>query len=229
MFMGHYGVSFALKRWAPRLSLGWLFVGVQLIDWIWAVLVIAGIEQLRIVYWLPASPADFYYMPYTHSIEGALAWAILAGVATLWLFRGSEHQRRAAMVAMGAAVFSHWALDLLVHRRDLGLLGDAYKVGLSFYDHPVAEAGLELVILAAGLLAYTGSTRPRNRGAGAALLWLTALLVAINLLVTFGPRPELTPRSLATFNLAIYALTAGAAAWVDRMRTPTDPVTGAPL
>ena len=29
MFIGHYGVSLAAKRWAPRLSLGWLFLAVQ--------------------------------------------------------------------------------------------------------------------------------------------------------------------------------------------------------
>ena len=32
MFIGHYGVSFAAKRWAPGLSLGWLFLAVQMLD-----------------------------------------------------------------------------------------------------------------------------------------------------------------------------------------------------
>ena len=32
MFIGHYGVSFAVKRFAPRMSLGILFLAVQLLD-----------------------------------------------------------------------------------------------------------------------------------------------------------------------------------------------------
>src|SRR6266545_2828813 len=49
MFIGHYGVSLAAKRWAPRLSLGWLFLAVQALDVLFTLFVFAGIERLRIV------------------------------------------------------------------------------------------------------------------------------------------------------------------------------------
>ena len=49
MFIGHYGVSFAAKRFAPRTSLGVLFLAVQLLDVLFAIFVFAGIEKLRIV------------------------------------------------------------------------------------------------------------------------------------------------------------------------------------
>jgi hypothetical protein len=48
MFIGHYGVSFAAKRFATRTSLGALFLAVQLLD-VLAIFVLAGVEKLRIV------------------------------------------------------------------------------------------------------------------------------------------------------------------------------------
>jgi hypothetical protein len=49
MFIGHYGVSFAAKRFATRTSLGALFLAVQLLDVLLAIFVLAGVEKLRIV------------------------------------------------------------------------------------------------------------------------------------------------------------------------------------
>jgi enoyl-[acyl-carrier-protein] reductase (NADH) len=46
MFMWHYGMWFAVKRCAPRTSLGVFFLAVQLLD-VFAVLVLAGVEKLR--------------------------------------------------------------------------------------------------------------------------------------------------------------------------------------
>ena len=49
MFIGHYGPSFACKAWKPVVPLWVLFVAVQLVDIVWAVLVLLGIEKVRIV------------------------------------------------------------------------------------------------------------------------------------------------------------------------------------
>ena len=48
MFVGHYGVSFAAKPVGKRVSLWVWFIAVQLLDVIWSVLVLTGIEKLRI-------------------------------------------------------------------------------------------------------------------------------------------------------------------------------------
>jgi hypothetical protein len=37
MFLGHYGVGFAGKRAAPRISLGGWFLAVQLVDLLWPI------------------------------------------------------------------------------------------------------------------------------------------------------------------------------------------------
>src|SRR5882724_9023831 len=114
MFVGHYGVSFAAKRSAASVPLWVLFIAVQLLDVAWAPLVLLGVEKVRIVPGITATnPLDLYYMPYTHSLVAAIAWSILA----LLVFKVfSRHDGWSAAAIVGAAVFSHWVLDLLVHR-----------------------------------------------------------------------------------------------------------------
>src|SRR2546425_7438381 len=76
MFVGHYGVSFAAGKSAPSVPLWVLFVAVQLLDFVWAPLVLLGIEKVRIVPGITATnPLDLYYMPYTHSLVAALLWS----------------------------------------------------------------------------------------------------------------------------------------------------------
>ena len=81
MFVGHYGPSFAIKAFRPAIPLWLLFMAVQLVDVVWAVLVLLGIEKVRIVPGITASnPLDLYYMPYTHSLVAAILWSLAASV-----------------------------------------------------------------------------------------------------------------------------------------------------
>src|SRR5437764_3121922 len=119
MFVGHYGVSFAAKRVTPRTSLGTLFLAVQLLDVLFAIFVFAGIEKLRIVPGFTEYNAyDLYYMPYSHSLAGSLAWSAAAGALAWWL----GHPRAAPWIA--AAVFSHFVLDVPMHTPDMPILGN---------------------------------------------------------------------------------------------------------
>ena len=47
MFLGHYGVAFALKRAEPKLSLGTLFLAVQLADLLWGIFLLLGWERVE--------------------------------------------------------------------------------------------------------------------------------------------------------------------------------------
>src|SRR5579864_3886604 len=104
MFVGHYGPAFAGKALKNPVPLWVLFVAVQLLDVFWAVFVILGIEKVRIIPGITrANPLDLYYMPYTHSLDGALIIALAAGVA-YWLLRRADGSFGAAVVS--AAVLS---------------------------------------------------------------------------------------------------------------------------
>src|SRR5918994_1042381 len=144
MFVGHYGVSFAAKRADASIPLWVLFIAVQLLDVIWAPLVLLGIERVRIVPGITASnPLDLYYMPYTHSLVAAVLWSA-AAYGLYWLWRGPA-ARAATLVSF--AVFSHWILDFLVHRPDLPLYDDTAKVGLGLWNRPTLAFGLESALL----------------------------------------------------------------------------------
>src|SRR5882724_4617669 len=129
MFVGHYGVSFAARRSAASVPLWVLFIAVQLLDVAWAPLVLLGVEKVRIVPGITASnPLDLYYMPYTHSLLATLLWS--AGAYFLCRLLAPRGLGEAAGLVLALAVFSHWILDLLVHRPDLPLYDNTAKVGL---------------------------------------------------------------------------------------------------
>src|SRR5580704_19454689 len=83
-----------------------LFLAVQLMDVLWSIFVLLGIEKVRIVPGITAtSPLDLYYMPYTHGLDTAILWALLVTVVYRMVRRESGW---AAAALVGAAVFSHW-------------------------------------------------------------------------------------------------------------------------
>jgi hypothetical protein len=119
MFVGHYGVSFAASPAARSLPLWVWFVAVQWLDVVWSILVLLGIEMLRITPgFTEANPLDLYYMPYTHGLPGAMALSLLLGGIVAFFV---TERRGRTLLLVAAAAFSHWLLDLLVHTPDLPL------------------------------------------------------------------------------------------------------------
>src|SRR5437764_9200508 len=138
VFVGHYSVAFTVKNERNKIPLWVLFVAVQLLDFLWAPFVLLGIEKVRIVPGITAtSPLDLYYMPYTHSLIGALVWSGLA----FFIYKLMQCSRASNCAALngGLAVFSHWVLDLIVHRPDLAVYDDTLKVGFGLWNHKGVE------------------------------------------------------------------------------------------
>jgi membrane-bound metal-dependent hydrolase YbcI (DUF457 family) len=226
MFIGHYGPAYAIKRWQPQIPIFTLFMAVQLVDVAWAILVLLGVEKVRIVPGITATnPLDLYYMPYTHSLVAAVLWSAVAGGVYALLKRQGPMKRVA--VAIGLAVFSHWLLDLLVHRPDLPLYDNTAKVGLGLWNYPAPALAVEIGSLVVGLWLYLGGSRPRDAIGRYGPSVLVLALVAIQLMVFFGRPPE-SPGQAASMGLVAYFLFAGLAAWLDRHRILTSPTHGPP-
>jgi hypothetical protein len=225
MFVGHYGVSFAGKKPVPRVSLAVLFMAVQLLDILFALFVLLGIEKLRIVHGYTAyNPYDLYWMPYTHSLLGALLWSAATALLTLAAARHlRSHDRRIAAGVLGGAVFSHYLLDVPMHTRDLplGLDAGSPKIGLGLWNHPAAGVALELVVLAAGIALYMRATRAKSVRWAAAFAVFAFVLVAICVATPFMPDPS-NDRAFAVQALALYGILASAAGVIDRGRVPRD-------
>src|SRR6266550_4536872 len=214
MFLGHFGLAFAAKKVAPRPSLGTLILAAQLADAIWPVLLLLGIEEVKIVPGItPVTPLDFVYFPFTHSLVADIVWAALFA-GGYWLWR--RDNRGAAWIA--ALVLSHWILDALSHRPDVPTWPGGPLIGAGlWYSLPltlIAEFGL----FAAGVWIYATSTRARDL-LGAVLLWVfVATLFILYLGAVFGPPPP-SEKALAITSLAGWLIVAWAY-WIDRHRVP---------
>ena len=208
MLVGHYAPAFAAKRIAPRVPLGLLLLCAQLVDVGWNVLVLLGVERLRLVPGQPSNPLDLYYMPYTHSLPATVVWSGAAFLVT----RSRFGTHGAALVA--ATVASHWLCDLVVHRPDLPLLWSGPKVGLGLWDWPVAECLLEIALVAgAAWWCTAGSPGVSAR----AVARLAGALVAVQLAMALGPEPtSIVPLVSAAF--VFYLAVAAAGVWVERRR-----------
>ncbi len=215
MFIGHYGPAFAIKAIRPAIPMWLLFVAVQLVDVAWAVLVLLGIEKVRIVPGITASnPLDLYYMPYTHSLAAAVTWSAIAIVLCKPL---TGVRVWSASAWIGLAVFSHWVLDLLVHRADLPLYDDTMKIGLGLWNFPAIALLVEALLLFGGMAMYLRQTTATNTVGRLGLPVFGVLMLAIQCYVFFGP-PPVSPGAAATTALVAYVAFAAIALLLNRQR-----------
>lgn len=133
MFIGHFALGFAAKRAAPRISLGILFAAAQFADLLWPVLLVFGIEQVRIAPGNTAfTPLDFVNYPVSHSLLMLLIWGLLFGM----LYK--------TPVLVGLVV-SHWILDFVTHRPDMPLYPGGPKLGLGLWNSVPATVAVEVL------------------------------------------------------------------------------------
>jgi hypothetical protein len=217
MFLGHYGVAFAVKRAEPKVSLGTLFLAVQLVDLLWGVFLLTGWEHVRIDPGFTAvTPLQFTDYPITHSLVGGIAWGVVAmGLYYSWPTRDtSRHWQASALV--GAAVFSHYWLDVIVHVPDLTIAGAGTPaLGLGLWRSLPATLAIELLFLAVGIAIYVVKRSRKHPVRSGRLAGLAVVLVALYLASLFGPPPP-SVRTIAVADIAGLLLLAAFAGWVDR-------------
>ena len=214
MFLGHFGVGFAAKRAAPNVSLGTLLFAAQFVDLLWPILVLVGVETVRID---PGNtvvtPLDFVAYPFTHSLATGLGWGVLLGLVYLVIRRSA----RGALL-VGLAVVSHWVLDFVSHRADMPLYPGGPKVGLGLWNSLPATLAVELGVFAVGVALYLTATRPLDRTGRWGLAALLALLLAVYGAALFGPPPP-SDTAVAWVGLAAWLLPL-AGVGIDRHRAP---------
>lgn len=215
MFIGHYGVSFAAKAIKPSIPLWVLFLAVQIVDVFWAIFVLLGIEKVRIVPGITAAnPLDLYYMPYTHGLITSLVWA--TGAAVIYRF-SSRIGRWGSAAIVGIAVFSHWVFDLIVHRPDLPLYDNSYKVGLGLWNFPVIAFSLEVALLLGGMYLYLKTTRTVRRGGFFGMLVFGLVMIALQSTAFLGSPPT-SPMVVTISALISFFLFTSIAFWLEQKR-----------
>src|SRR5438105_10411309 len=196
MFVGHYSIAFAARTDQNKIPLWVLFIAVQFLDYIWATLVLLGIEKLRVIKGFTAgSMIDSYFHPYSHSLITAMLWSGVAAIAykplCSWLrFAYSK----SAALTIGLAVFSHWILDLIAHPRDLAIYDNTWKVGFGLWNYRDPEFALEIALLACGIILYLArNTTPAIRKGAVIAFGLALVIVQIG--DTYVPRTPLTDKA----------------------------------
>ena len=212
MFIGHHAAGFIAKRFAPQVSLGTLFAAALLLDLVWPLLLLAGLEHVRIDPGNTAfTPLDFYDYPFTHSLLIVLGWSIAAAVL-YWLLRKSWTNA----IVIGAAVLSHWVLDYVTHRPDLPLWPGGPKVGLGLWNSVAGTVVVEVALFVLALWLYLRGTTPIDRTGSIALWALVIFLGLIYVANIFSPPPPnaqmIGYAALATWLFVPWGF------WIDRHR-----------
>lgn len=212
MFIGHFAVGLAAKRASPKVSLGSLFMACQLLDLIWPLLLLLGLEHAKVeVGNTVVTPLNFYDYPISHSLMMTLIWSVLFGVIYYFI----KKDRRGALV-VGLLVLSHWLLDLIVHRPDLPVAMSGPYVGFGLWNNKIATLVIESLLFIAGVFIYKRTTRPSDRY-GFFVFWiLIGLLALIYFANLFGPPPPSIEAVAVAGNL-IWVFVA-MAFWADRHR-----------
>jgi membrane-bound metal-dependent hydrolase YbcI (DUF457 family) len=209
MFVGHYAVSLWAKARDKGLPLWALLLAVQFVDVLWAVFVLVGIEHYRLVPGITqASPLDLYYMPYTHSLLGSLGWALLV----FWIWFRWMRRSFGSAVLLGVAVFSHWVMDLLVHRPDLPLWDNSAKVGLGLWNHAPVSFSVEVGLLTLTMYLWYRASQGSAPLLRVVVLWI--LMVLSQVYSNFGPPPTDTT-SYAIMAIGFYFFFAGLGRWCE--------------
>jgi hypothetical protein len=221
MLLGHYGVALAIKRAEPKISLGVLFLACQLADLLWGCFLLLGWEHVRIVpVDNPLLTFDFFDYPISHGLIGMVCAGIGAALVYYsWPTRDTSRHFRASVI-VGLTVVSHYLLDVIVHQPDLPLAGDdSPKLGLGLWNHFGLSVALELVVLAAGAVAYATLKSRRHPVRPARLAIVLVVLLAVYAAAILGPPPpSVTAVGVGdiVFLLAMVAL----GAWADKAVPP---------
>ncbi len=224
MFIGHFGIGFALKKVEPGLSLGLLIFGAILLDILFGLFLLAGLEHAKIVPGATVvSPFEFYDYPLSHSAVGAVIWAT-AGFLAYWLWpKGDRAQRKRPAFVLSAAIFSHFILDVISHTPDMTLFGNnSPSLGLSLWNSLAGTMIVELGLFFIGIALYLSATHSVSSSGKYGFFLLVFILLALYIGNIFStPPPDMTSMgvTMTIGQLALVAL----AFWVDKNRIANQP------
>ncbi len=174
MFIGHFAVGFASKRFAPRTNLALLLAAPLFLDLLWPIFLALGWEHVRID---PGNtrftPLDLYDFPWSHSLLMSIVWAALFSIIYYLITR-----YRAGTVVVWIGVVSHWVLDWITHRPDMPLYPGGPRYGLALWNSIPGTLIVELLMFAVGIWIYARTMRARDRiGEYAFIAYVVLLLV----------------------------------------------------
>ncbi|MHB0976462.1 MAG: hypothetical protein ACYC1U_04610 [Candidatus Aquicultorales bacterium] len=170
--INHAATALIIKRKYPDAPIAWILISTQVVELLWVVLNMAGVEKVRV----EDDVIHLDSLPFSHSVLTGAGLGLLA-----WLAVGKGLKKRALGSAVGLGIASHVFLDLLTHEPDIELvpLAAKKKMGLNLYNHPLLTTVAETSY---GILCW------RIFHGNRALLEAIVLLNLANIPIIFGNR-----------------------------------------
>ena len=227
MFIGHYGPAvWDTQRGCgtPIVTLWQGFLAVQAVDYATMVLGLLGVEGPE---WRDGAP--FLDIAWSHSLVGSLLISFAAGALCKWL-KPSAGWRGFWVVTVLA--FSHWLLDLVVHRPDMPILpGGTNYLGFGLWDYAWPSYFLEVGLLGAAMAWWLFVTRG-PRWTVFASWTLVAALAVLQFAVITAPTLAMQAGTLteadvprggeqSVLGLVVFSLIAMAIWAIERRRIPS--------
>jgi len=220
MFIGHFAVGFAAKKFAPRASLLPLLAAPLFCDILWPIFLILGWEHVRIVPGFTRfNSYDLYDFPWSHSLLMCVVWATVFSA----IYYASARYRPGA-IAIWIGVLSHWVLDWITHVPDMPLYpGGGPRLGLSLWNHVAATMAVEILMLLAGVYLYASATRSRDRIGKYAFYAYVLVLLVLFISDRFSGQPAPASASVAAHDIFLPSVIAEVVLlvwpwWFDRHR-----------
>ena len=174
MYAGHFAAALAIKAKEPRAPSWALLLGVGLLDVLFGIFVMLGIEKVTMT---PHAGHGFSldFIDWSHSLAMSLVWAAL--------FCAPFRRRGLAVaLAVAIAVFSHFLLDLPMHPPDLALWPySRVHLGFGLWNRlPTGWWWVELSVIALFCGYYVSRARALKTFGGRAP-WACAVVLALHL------------------------------------------------
>lgn len=194
MLTGHFALGVAARPLGPRIPLWALLVAPMLMDFLFWILVLVGVEgeSPSGVRAYPPQNDQFHYHDYSHS----LLTAVVLGLAVLWVQRVAWGVRLSGTgvrrgwiqgLVLPVLVFSHWPADLLTHLPEMPILpgnwGGLPTLGLELAANPPFALVLEVAMAVGGAAYYFAWARSKRPSAR----WYVGPTVAAALLAVSVP------------------------------------------
>jgi len=143
MFVGHYGVSFAVKSVERKIPLWLLFLAVQFVDILWGIFVLVGVEKVRIVPGIRHRARSTFTICRTPTVLWAsIGWSVLAALVYKISTRAGV-SRKAAYLSRYCSFFltgywTFWSIvpictHMMIHSK-LGSASGTFHISRSVWN-----------------------------------------------------------------------------------------------
>jgi membrane-bound metal-dependent hydrolase YbcI (DUF457 family) len=192
MLIGHIAVAFAAKAVKREASLPHLMLAANLSDVLWIVLVMFGVEKFTFQESIKESNNQLWYLIFErNAISHGFIPALVLSVLVFFFYQKyfGRHKTFVVSAVIACVSFSHWVLDLIVHRSDLPVGGPVPNQGWGLWESLRISLTLEVLVFVTVFSFYLLRTNPAPETSAKQkyVYWIFFGLVLFQVAISFWP------------------------------------------